>query len=186
MPDDRHDIARRHHSVEHADLEGRRQDVRQEQHLLIAQLLRDLVDGVIGERHPRELSLQAIDQMAKDPSPAAQALPVAAFPAEAAPTAGAHAGHQHAVAWRDRAHPGADLHDCADGLVAEHRAGDRLGDVAFEYVQIGAADRRGIDPHDRVGGVDDARIIDRVPAALSRTVVDESLHRDLLAWGDRE
>jgi hypothetical protein len=66
--------------------------------------------------------------------------------------------------------------DSSDGLVTEHGAGRGLGHVALEDVQVGAADRRGIDAHDRVGGVEDRWIIDGVPAALPGAVIHESLH----------
>ena len=138
--------------------------------------LRDLVDGVVGERHARVLGLQAVDQVPEDPAAAAEALTVAALLAVAAAPARAHARHQHAVAWRDRADAGADLQHGADRLVAEDRPGRRLGHVALEDVQVGAADRRGVDPHDRIGRVDDRRVIDRVPATFAGAVVHESLH----------
>jgi hypothetical protein len=48
--------------------------------------------------------------------------------------------------------------------------------IAFENVQVGAADRRGVDPHDRVGWVEDRGIGHAVPAALPGAVVNERLH----------
>ena len=66
--------------------------------------------------------------------------------------------------------------DGADRLVAEDAAvGDR-GDVALEDVQVGAADRDGVDPHDGVGVVDDARSRDLLPRLVAGTVVDECAH----------
>ena len=85
--DDRDGVAGRDHAVEHADLEGGRKDVGEEQHLLVAQLVGDLVDRVVGERHACVLGLQAVDQVAEDPAAATEALAVASLLAVAAATA---------------------------------------------------------------------------------------------------
>ncbi len=134
--DDCHDIARCDLAVEHTNLEGGRQDVGEEQNLLVRELLGDLVDGVIGERNACILRLQTVDQMAEDPATTAETLPVASFLAVATAPAGADARHQHPVADGDRAHARADLLHGADRLVAEHRAGGRLGHIALEDVQV--------------------------------------------------
>ena len=76
----------------------------------------------------------------------------------------------------DRGHAGADRLDGADRLMPEDGAGRGLRDVALEDVQVAAADRRGVDPHDGVGRIDDAGIGDGVPAALAGAVIDECLH----------
>ena len=144
-------------AVQHADLERGREDVGEEQHLLVAQLVGDLVDGGVGERHPRELGLQAVDQVAEDPASAAGAEAVAALPAEAAAAARGDAGDEHAVAGLERRDRVADLDDRADGLVAEDRAGLHLGHVALEDVQVGAADRGRVDADDRVRRLLDGR-----------------------------
>ena len=70
--------------VQDADLVGRRQDVGEEQHLLVAQAVRHLVDGGVGERDACELGLEAVDQVAEDPAAAAAAEAVVALLAEAA------------------------------------------------------------------------------------------------------
>ena len=48
---------------------------------------------------------------------------------------------------------GTDRLDRADGLVAEDPTVGHRRDVAFEDVQVGAADRDGVDADDRVGVV---------------------------------
>jgi predicted flap endonuclease-1-like 5' DNA nuclease len=68
-----------------------------------------------------------------------------------------------------------------DRLVAEDRPRKRLGHVALEDVQVAAADRGRVDADDRVGRIDDLRVIHGVPAALAGTVVNEGLHRRLLS-----
>ena len=87
-------------SVEDADLVGRRQDVGEEEHLLVAEALRHLVDRGVGERHACVLGLEAVDQVAEDPAAAAGAEAVVALLAEAAAPAGADARDEHAVARR--------------------------------------------------------------------------------------
>ena len=114
-----------------------------------------LVDGRIGERDPRELGLQAIDQVAEDPAAAARAEAVARLLAEATAPARGDAGDEHAVAGREGRHRCADLDDRADGLVAEDRSRLHLGHVALEDVQIGAADRRRVDADDRIRRLED-------------------------------
>ena len=71
---------------------------------------------------------------------------------------------------------GADRLDGADGLVAEDAAVGHRGDVALEDVQVGAADRDGVDPHDRVGVVDDDRRGDLLPRLLPGAVVHDCAH----------
>ena len=108
-------------AVQDADLVRGRQDVGEEQHLLVAQLVGHLVDGRVGERHARELGLEAVDQVAEDPAAAAGAEAVVALLAEAAAPARGDARDEHAVARLERRDRGADLDDRADGLVAEDR-----------------------------------------------------------------
>ena len=71
---------------------------------------------------------------------------------------------------------GADLGDRADALVAEDASLGDGGDVALEDVQVGAADRRGVDPDDHVRRLQDRRVRDLLPRLLAGTVVDERLH----------
>ena len=152
--------------------------------MLVGELLGDLVDGVLGEGDACVFGLEAVDEVAEDPAAAADALSVAALLAEATAPAGGHAGEQHPVAGGDRGDGGANLLDGADGLVAEDRAGRGLGHVALEDVQVGAADRGGVDAHDRVGRLDQGRVGDRVPTALAGAVIDEGLHLFLLSLRD--
>ena len=114
--------------------------------------------------------------MTEDPAAATEALAVAAFAAEAARAARGDARHEHAVAGLDVLDPAADALDGADGLVAEDASVGDLGDVALQDVQIGAADRDGVDAHDRVGVVDDHRHRDVLPRLVLRTVIHECLH----------
>ena len=89
--------------------------------------------------------------MAEDPAAAAQALAVAAFPAEPARAAGGDARDEHPIAGLDVLHAGADGLDRADRFVAQNAAVGDGRDVALEDVQIGAADGDRVDPHDGVG-----------------------------------
>jgi hypothetical protein len=62
------------------------------------------------------------------------------------------------------------------GFVAEDPpVGDR-GDVAVQDVQVGAADRGGVDPDDDVGRFPHGGVRDVLPGLVARTVVDECLH----------
>ena len=179
--DDRDRVARLDTAGEHADLVGRGEDVRQEDDLLVRQLRRELVDGRVRERHPRELRLEPIDQVTEDPAAATGAEAVAALLAESAATAGRDAGNEHAIAGLERGDGVADLDDCADGLVAEDSARLDRGDVALENVKVGPADRRGVDPDDRVGRILETGVGNGFPRALPRPVEDERFHSFLLS-----
>ena len=82
--DDRDRVARLDLAVEDADLVRGREDVREEEHLLVRQLLGDLVDRRLRERDAGVLCLEAVDQVAEDPAAAAGALAVMALTAVAA------------------------------------------------------------------------------------------------------
>src|SRR5262245_35473461 len=175
-PDDRDRVARLHVAVQHANLVGGREDVGEEQHLLVGELVRHLVDRGVRERHPRQLRLEPVDQVAEDPAAASGAEAVVAFLAEPAAPARREARHQPAIARFVRRRRVAGLDDRSDRLVAEDRAGPHLGDVALEDVEVGPADRRRVDPDDGVRRLLDRGVCDLVPGALPGTVVHECLH----------
>ena len=102
--------------------------------------------------------------------------------AEAAAPARRDAGDEYAIVLGEGRHAIALGDDGADGLVAEDRAGDDLGHVALQDVQVGSADRGGIDAHDDVGWFGDRRVSDALPATLAGTVIDERFHRVLLSF----
>ena len=174
--DDRHDIARLHGAVEDAHLVAGRQDVGQHQDLLVGDAGRHLVGGRVGERDTHVLGLGAVDHVAEDPSPAPEALAVAALPAEAARTARGDARDEHPVADLDRLHSGADGLDRAHRLVTEDPPIGHRRNVTLEDVQIGAADGDGVDADDRVGVVHDAWAWGLLPSLLTGSVVHERLH----------
>jgi hypothetical protein len=151
--DDRDGVAGLDTAGQDADLVSRWEDVCQEHDLFVGQLWRKLVHGGIRERHSRILRLQAVDQVAEDPTAAAGAEAVAALLAEPAATAGRDARDKHAVAFGERGDCVAGLDDRSDGLVAEDAAWLDLRDIAFQDVQVGAADRRRVDSDDGVGGL---------------------------------
>jgi len=119
--DDRDGVARLDAAVEDADLEGRGQDVRQEEHLLVRQRVRHPVDRRVRERHTRVLGLQPVDQVAEDPASSAGAETVVAFLAEATATARRDARDEHAVTDLEGRDGAAFLDDRADRLVAKDR-----------------------------------------------------------------
>ena len=105
----------------------------------------------VGERHPHELGLRAVDQVAEDPTATTDAQPVVTFAAEPARAARRDARHEHAVAGLHVLHAGADRFDRADRFVAEDAPVGDLGNVTLEDVQIGAADRDGVDANNGIG-----------------------------------
>ena len=83
---------------------------------------------------------------------------------------------EHAVAGLKRGDAGADLIDHADALMTEDAAGRASRHVAFEDVQVGAADRRLDDLDDGIGRRSDFGIRTIFQGLLSRPVIDERLH----------
>ena len=138
-------------AVEHPNLEARRQDVGQEQHLLVGEGGRNLVDGGVGERDPRVLRLHTVDQVAEDPTAATGAQAVAGCLALLAAAARGDARREHTVADRDRRNGLAHLGDRADRFVAEDRPRLHRRHVALENVQVAAADGGSMAPDDDVG-----------------------------------
>ena len=122
------------------------------------------------------LRLGAVDLVAEDPASAAEALSVAALPAEAARAAGRDARHQHPVAGLAILDPAPDRFDRADGLVAEDAARGHRRDVTLEDVQIGPADGHRIDPHDRVGVLDERGIRHLLPRLVAGPVINDGSH----------
>ena len=161
-----------------ADLVARREDVGEEEDLLVADALGHEVHRRLGERDARVLGLHAVDQVAEDPADPADGLAVGGHPGLARPAAPARGdrGHEHPVALLQRRDRGAGLDHRADRFMAEDAALGHRGHVALEDVQVGAADRRRLDLDDHVGRVLDARIVDVVPGPLPRTAEYECLH----------
>ena len=178
--DDGDSVPRSDPAVDDAHLVRRGQDVGEHQHRLVVHASGNGIGGGVGERHPDVLRLRPVDPVAEDPATTAEALAVLPFTAVPAPTAGAHARHQHPVSRSDGRDGRPDRLDGAHRLMAEDPARCRVRQVAFEDVQVGAADGGGVDADDRVGLVHDAWIGDVVPALLAGTVVNEGLHDDLL------
>jgi len=174
--DDGDDVTGGDLAVEHSDLVAGREDVRDHQQVLVADAGGDGIGRVVGERDAHELCLGAVDEVPEDPSTTTEALAGAAFATEAAGGADRHARDQHAVAGVDVLHACSDRLDGADGLVAENPAVGDGRDVSLHDVQIGPADGRPRDLHDRVRGVFDAGLRLVLPGSLPRTVIDECFH----------
>ena len=145
-------------AVEDADLVGGREDVGEEQDLLVAQLRPAPCRARCRRTGSARLGLDAVDGVAEDPAAAADALAVVALLAEAAAPARADAGDEHAVARRPRVVTPAPVSTTMPTASWPRIVpGVDLGHVALEDVQVGAADRRAVDPDDRVGRRRDPR-----------------------------
>jgi hypothetical protein len=174
--DDGDRVARRYASIEHTDLIGGRHDVGEHQRGLVGDVVRQLVQRPLRERYADVLGLRAVNEVAEDPATSAEALPVAADPAVAAPPARGDAGHQHSVARRNRADRRPDLFDSAHSLVTEDAPVGNLRHVTLEDVQVGAADGHRVDSDDRVLGIAQSRLGDVAPGVAAGAVVGERLH----------
>jgi hypothetical protein len=182
-PDYGHDIAGLDTAVEDADLVAGGQDVGHHQELLVGHAVGHGVGRQVGERHADVLGLGSVDLVAEDPAAAAQALPVPALAAEPACPARGDAGDEHPVAGPDPLHAAADRLDRPDGLVTQDASVGDGGHVSLENVQIGPADRDGLDADDRVSVVGDLGFRHVFPGLLAWTVVDKSAHGSSRSYG---
>jgi hypothetical protein len=96
--------------------------------------------------------------------------------AVAAPPAAGDGRYENAVADGEAGDRGADLRHGADRLVSEDPTGVHGGDVPVQDVQVGPADRGGVDADDDVGGFLDSRVGHVLPRLASRAVEHERLH----------
>ena len=151
--DDGHGGAGLDLAVEHAAFEAGRQDVAEHHQRLFVGAFGDGIEAGVGVRGADELGLGAVDGVAEDPA-AGRAMGEHALAAVLAFAAGADAGDQHPVAGLEGGDGRPDAVDDADALVAEDAAGRAARQVAFEDVQVGAADGGLGDPDDGVGRVD--------------------------------
>ena len=148
--DDRHRRTRRDLAVEHAAFEAGRQDVAQHDQRLFVRAFGNRIKARVGVRDADVLGLRAIDLVAENPA-AGRAMRIHAATAVLALAAGRDAGDENAVAGTECGDAGADGIDDADAFMAEDAARCAGRDVAFEDMQVGAADRRLRYLHDRVG-----------------------------------
>jgi hypothetical protein len=155
------------------------EDVREEEDLLVGEVILDLERTDVGVGNPRVLGLATciaagqtgVAEEARRPmaeellgeSPVGVAVLahgiqlVLAGPAVAA---GDGERHDHSVAHLEVRHALAELDDLAHELVAEDVPSLHRGDVPVVQVQVRATDRGGGDLHDRVAVIDDLRIGD--------------------------
>ena len=85
-------------------------------------------------------------------------------------------GHDHPVADFEVGDLRTKLDDLAHVLMAENIAALHRRLIAVEQVQVGAADRAGGDPDDRVAGVLDLRIRNSVDADVTLPVPTKCTH----------
>jgi hypothetical protein len=116
--------------------------------------------------------VSAVDEVPEDPADPRHAFVVQAVSrqllmAVRAGTAGGDTRDDHAVADGELVYRRPDLDYRPDTLMSEDPAVRHRWDIAFEDVQIRAADRRGVHPHDDVGGGDELRRSRSARASLS-------------------
>ncbi|MPL80469.1 hypothetical protein SDC9_26369 [bioreactor metagenome] len=168
-------VAGLHMAVLHADLEAGRQDVRQHHQRLFVGPRRDRVQRMVGMRDAHVFGLGTVDRVAENPA-AVGAMGIEAALAVRAFAAGGDAGDQHRVAGLEVHHRVADLLDDADALVAKRAARRHGGHVAFQDVQVGAADRGLADLHDHVGRFLDRRFVFLDPVLLAGALEHQCFH----------
>ena len=177
-PDDRDRVPRADVAVLHPDLEARRQDVGEEQDLLVGHALGHRMDRRLGVGDAGVLGLHAVDEVAEDPADPAGPRAVGRHPALAGRAAAARRDRrdEHAVALLQVADRGARLDHRPDRLVAEDAALGHGRHVPLEDVQVRAADRRRVHLDDDVRRLADAGVGSRLPRPLTGPTEDECLH----------
>jgi hypothetical protein len=164
-------------SVQHPDLVTRRTDVGEHQDRVVGDLVGLAVRRGLGERHAHELGLRSVDEVPEDPATSAGAQAVSALAAEPAPAARRDARDEDSIAGADRRDARPDLLDRADGFVTQDPTFAHVGYVPLEDVEIGSADRDGVDADDGIRGVHDRWVRNLFPSLLTWSVVHDRLHR---------
>ncbi|CAH0295882.1 hypothetical protein SRABI128_04026 [Microbacterium sp. Bi128] len=173
-------------------LPGGRHDVAEEQVPVVGQVVADADVVVVGQRHPQVLGLPA-GHLAVQLGEAEQrraavvlahlrglTLRLQSAQAHEAVSARDVEGHHDAVADRERRHGRAHLDDDAHGLVSEHIALVEERPEEFVQVQVGAADRRRRDLHDRVGRFEDRGVGNLLDAHVALALPGQCLHSSCL------
>ena len=158
--DDGDGAARLHLAVEHAAFEARGQDIAQHHQGFFVHACGNGIEAGVGMGYADIFRLGAVYRVAQNPA-ARRAMRIHRLAAVDAFAAGADAGDQNTVARLESRDGGADGLDDAHAFMTENAAGLAGRDVAFENMQIGAADRGLGDPDDGVAyGYDRFRMID--------------------------
>ena len=188
--------AEHHHRVARLDLGevgaevGGRKNIGEEDRLLVAYRVGQLdeVRRRIGDA--RVFRLQAVEIAARVAAAIERgagvralgvrnvALRLVAGAAVAAIAAGDGRRHHDAVALAQVAHVLAALLDDADRLVTEDRSGLHAGKRAADEVQVGAADGARGDADQRIGGLVDLRLADRLEANVADALENDGFHVD--------
>jgi hypothetical protein len=133
------------------------------------------MEACVGVRDAHIFRLRAVDFIPQNPT-ACCAVGVHALAAILAFAAGGDAGNQHAITRAKRGHAGANAVHHANTFVTEDATRFAGRNIALEDVQIGPANGRLRDLHDRIRRGGDLRhraLFERFP---SRSLIDESLH----------
>ena len=96
--------------------------------------------------------------------------------AEVADAAGGDAGDEHEISWVKGGHARADCLDHAHTLVSENAARGDAGNVAFQDMQVGAANGRFGDANDGVAPLTNRRLGFALPRSLTRAAVNQPFH----------
>ena len=149
---------------------ARREDVREQNGLIVADLVGKLHEVDVGEGHARLLRLEPLERSAVSGAAIEGgagertvrirpvALRVIACAAIGAGATGDGRWDQHAVADPEIAHVGSHLLDDADALVPEHRPALHTEHRAAHHVQIRPANGAGRETHNRVGRLLELRL----------------------------
>jgi hypothetical protein len=179
--DDGNAAAGLHLAVEDTTFETCRQDVAEHRQRFLIGAVRYVVQAEIRMWNTHILRLGAVDPVAEDPA-AVEAVRIHPLAAVLAAAAGGDTGDQHAVAGPEAADCRADGLHHADALMPEDRTRPAGRDVAFQNMQVGAADGR---PGQAYDGV--ARLLDhgfraffQCPQACA--FIDECSHRTPPQW----
>ena len=173
--DDRNGVAGLNFAVEHAAFEPGRQDIAQHDQRILLSSFGNPIEACVGVRDAHIFRLRAVDFIAQNPT-ACCAVGVHALAAILAFAAGGDAGNQHAITRAKRRHAGANAVHHANTFVTKDATRFAGRNITLEDVQIGPANGRLRDLHDRIrrgGDFGHRTLFERF---LSRSLIDESLH----------
>src|SRR5690554_1635931 len=171
-------------AVESANLVSCGQDVAEHHRSSRVHACSQGIQAVVGMGDAYILGLGAIDQMPQNPA-AIPAMGIDAALTVVATPAGGDAGNQHLVANLDVTYAVTHFFDHSDAFVAESATFRDRWHIAFQNVQVGAANGGMGDAHYGICGFLDCRLRLVFPAALTWPVKYQCFHNVLSLKGAR-
>jgi len=182
--DDGHRVTGFDAAIEHAAFVAGRQNVAQHHHRVLVRIFGNKIKACVGKGNADELRLRAVNRVAQNPA-ALLAMRRHPAPAILALPARRDARNQNAVALVKTADAGSGFINHSDSFMAENPASRDCRQIAFENMQVGAADGCLGHPHHGVGRLAQRRLRHFFQLFFSRTAIHEGFHEIVFSFTKR-